>query len=221
MVLIRIIKNNEASYYLSQKEAQKINAFAEVINSTNDSDIKIRTTSNPKAFIPMNISLEDCDLRYFDLIEMFRNNNVKPSEYTINRIAEECAYNANYCDFVCDLMVKLTEQNAVDAEIGKLISESVINRALKILEKHKEFVTNAYYKFSKSYNMSFCKKPETQVSEKMPEMSMEEGNNSVQYEDNNNAAIGKPTSNYPGSGISTCIRDSAFGRNNKPGPKNN
>lgn len=176
MTIIKIIKNGKTSYYLTQIEHQALAAFANVINSTPNSDIKIRMTE-AKPYVPVNIHLDDSDLRYFDLIEIFRDRgNSKPSLYTINKIAEECAYNEEYCDFVCDFMVDLTKQSATDAKVGKFIADTVITRALEIIEKHKENVTNAFYKYYKENKNA-------EIPEKIPEMTMEEEDNSVQIDD--------------------------------------
>lgn len=176
MTIIKIVKNGEASYYLTQKQHQSLAIFADLINSTTNSDIKIRMTG-AKSYVPVNIPLDDSDLRYFDLIEIFRDRrNTIPSQYTINRIAEECAYNESYCDFVCDLMVDLTKRSASDAKIGKLIADTVIVKALEIIEKHKEAVTKAFYKYYK------CNKV-AEIPERIPKMAMEDGNNSVEVDD--------------------------------------
>lgn len=148
MALIKIIKNGEASYYYSNKDHKKLSLLAEVVNEAHGTDIEIECTINPHCYVPVCIKLEDTDLRYFDIRSIFEDPT-KPSKYTIDRIAKECAFNEDYCNFICDMIIKLAE-NFETAEIAENITEritvSILSRAVEILSSHKDFVTKAFYK---------------------------------------------------------------------------
>ena len=180
MHIIQITMNGISSYYYTEKDHKKIISFANTINNTKDSDVKIGITEVVEDYVPRSIKLDDGNLRFFNLESIYGNKNSKVSDYTTNRIAKECAFNEAYCDFVGSLAVSLTETQC-SAYIGKAIVDNILLRAIKIIEDHKEHVYRCFDEYTRS--CSFCTNQDHAINE-------------------HNAAIDhNTTSAYPAMGI--------------------
>lgn len=149
MNIIKITMNGISSYYCTEKDYQKILAFAEAINNTAGTDVEIKITKVLEGYVDKSIRLKDTYLRFFNLQDIYGCGDSKVSDYTTNRIAIECAFNEQYCNFVGDLAVSLTTTEST-AYIGKAIADTVLMRALEILDNHKNHINKCFYEFNKS-----------------------------------------------------------------------
>lgn len=148
--LIQIRTKDGSSYYYSEKDRQKLLAFADVVNNTK-SDIKISVKKVDEPYVPSNIKLDDQDLRYFNLQQIFnihKQDVGRPSKYVIDKIAKECFFNEDYCDFVCDTAVELTTVEST-AAIGKEIADTIIPSVQMMLERHSRYITKCFEEYKK------------------------------------------------------------------------
>lgn len=202
MAIIKItVKCNDndcsgiSSYYYTEKDNQKLSAFADAINSTAGSDIKVKIIANPKEFVPVSIRLEDRDVRYFDIDDMFRDSHSRLSQYTINKIAEECAFNEQYCNFIGDHAVSLTTVEST-AYIGKAIADTILTRAMKILNDHKDRINKCFCEFNKAAVQAF-----NWDEEKSIDYACAKSNAAIGVDIGQNSAIGVQVS--PNAAIGT------------------
>ena len=191
MDMIKITMNGISSYYYTEKDHLKIIAFAEAINSTAGTDVKIKITKVLEAYVPKSIQLDDVYLRYFNLQDIYGSKDSKVSDYTTNRIAEECAFNEQYCDFVGDLAVSLTTVECT-AYIGKAIADTVLIKALEILDNHKNHINKCFYEFNKSVVKHYDFNEEKSV-----DRACGKANVAIGMEVNPNAAIGTESWEIP------------------------
>lgn len=115
-----------------------------IANVSSDFEIIITPAiSNRKPFVPTNISLDNEYLRYFDIIELYKKYNI--SDKTNEIIAEECAFNEEYCELISGIMESLSNNEcAEERELAMKLSNSILGRAIKILEDHTARVNRAY-----------------------------------------------------------------------------